>query len=132
MAQYSGKEGLVYMSATAAGAAVPFLYNTEWSATFGAARTEVTHMGNINMRYVQHIPDMQFTISGYWDDTYDSPWDNARSVDGVRAYMYPTSQVLTKYWYGPAWFTMEDMTVGVNGAVTISGSLAANGDWGQY
>ena len=132
MAQYHGKGGVVYMSASGSTAAVPFLYNAEFSASFAASRDDVTHMGNINMRYVQGVPDMQWSISGFWDDTYDAPWDNARSADGVVAYMYPTDIVAAKYWYGPAWFTMEDMSVPVGGAITISGSLAANGDWGQY
>jgi len=132
MAQYHGKNGVVYMSPNASSAAVPFLYQTEWAANFDAARDDTTHFGNINMRYVQGIPDMQFSLSGLWDDTYDAPWDNARSADGVVAYLYPTSLVATKYWYGPAWFSLADVTVSVSGAVRISGSLAANGDWGQY
>lgn len=132
MAQYHGKNGVVYMSASAATAAVPFLYQTEWTLNSAAATDDVTHFGNINMRYVMGIPDCVVELSGFWDDTYDAPWDNARSATGVNVYLYPNSGVPTKYWYGPAWFSFNEISVPVGGAISISGTASANGDWGQY
>ena len=132
MAQYSGKNGVLYMSATAAGAAVPFLYRVDWSFNSAAGTSAVTHMGNMNARYVQHIPDAVITLNGMWDDTYDAYWDNSRSADGVRFYLYPTSLVATKYWYGPAWWSCDSIEGGVDSPVTEAGTLSANGDWGQY
>jgi len=132
MARYHGKGGVLYMSASAAGDAVPVLYQTEYTMNTPAATDDVTSFGDLNMRYVQGIPDMQIELSGIWDDTYDALWDNSRSTDGVRAYLYPSSLVPTKYWYGPAWFSFNDLAIPVGGAVRVTGHLAANGDWGQY
>ena len=132
MARYSGKGGVVYMSATAAGAAVKVLYLSEWALSTGAATTDVQAFEDENIQYVQGIPDCVVAISGSWDDTYDALWDNSESTGGVSAYLYPTNLVMTKYWYGPAWWSLDDTTVPVTGAVTQSGTLSARGNWGQY
>jgi len=132
MAQYHGKNGVLYMSASAAGAAIPFLYQVDWSFDSAAGTDNVTHMGNINQRYVQGVPNAVISLNGVWDDTSDTYWDNARSADGVRFYLYPTSLVATKYWYGPAWWSVDTIEGGVDASVKESGKLSANGDWGQY
>ena len=132
MARYHGKAGVLYMSLTAGGATASVLYQTDYTMNTPAAVDDVTSFADLNMRYVQGIPDMQIDLSGIWDDTYDALWDASKSTDGVSCYLYPSSLVPTKYWYGPAWFSFNDVGIPVAGAVRTTGHLAANGNWGQY
>lgn len=72
---------------------------------------------------------MSVEFSGFYDETDTTVKTAAASADGSKAYLYVSTDASTKYLYGPCWvdFSME---VAVDGAVTISGTLAANGSWG--
>jgi len=131
MAQYHGKNGVVYMAARGT-APSPVLYQTDFTINTAADTDEVTHFQNINKRYVQGIPDMVVSLSGVWDDTDNTLFTLALAVGGVSAYLYPTALNATKYWYGPAWLSVNSVTVGVGGAVKMDGTLSALGDWGRY
>ena len=93
-------------------------------------KVEVTAFQDTNKVYVQGLADISGELSGFWDDTSDVLYDASKSDDGVKMYLYPSSDAMTKYFYGPAWvdFSLES---GVSAAVTISGSFVANGAWGQ-
>jgi hypothetical protein len=54
----------------------------------------------------------------------------ADSTDGVKLYLYMSSNAPTVYWYGPAWLDAS-CAVPVNGANTVSGNFVANGAWGR-
>jgi phage baseplate assembly protein gpV len=96
---------------------------------YSTDREEVTAFGDANKTYVQGLPDVTVEFSGFYDDTDSTVRTAAASADGSKAYLYVSTDAATKYAYGPCWvdFSIE---VGVDGAVTISGSLAANGSWG--
>ncbi len=130
MAQYHGKSGVVYISTTGGGTAVAAVKLSAWSLNSATDRVEVTAFGDSNKTYVQGLPDLTGELSGFWDDTSDQLYDASRSSDGVKLYLYPSSNAATKYWYGPAWVDFN-IDVPVDGAVTIGGSFAANGSWGQ-
>lgn len=130
MALYHGKKGVVYISTSGTAAAVAAVSLSSWSLDSATDRVEVTAFGDTNKTYVQGLPDLTGELSGFWNDTSDQLYDASRSADGVKLYLYPSSDATTKYFYGPAWvdFSIE---VPVDGAATISGSFAANGSWGQ-
>lgn len=130
MALYHGKRGVVYISSTGGATAIAAVSLSSWSLDSATDRVEVTAFGDTNKTYVQGLPDLTGELSGFWNDTTDFLYDASRSADGVKLYLYPSSDATGKYWYGPAWvdFSIE---VPVDGAVTISGSFAANGAWGQ-
>jgi hypothetical protein len=130
VAQYHGKSGVVYISTSGSSAAVAAVKLAAWSLNSATDRVEVTAFGDANKTYVQGLPDLTGEISGFWDDASDQLYDASRSADGVKLYLYPSSNAVTKYWYGPAWVDFN-IDVPVDGAVTISGSFAANGSWGQ-
>jgi len=130
MAKYHGKKGLVYMSPDGTGVAVLLGELTEWSLNMTVDREDVTAFGDTNKEYVQGIPDRTGTLAGWWDDTDDALYDGMASEDGVKLYLYPSEDVLTKYFYGPALVDMS-INVPVGGAVNVSGTFAANGPWGQ-
>ena len=131
MALYHGRRGLVYFATTGAGVAASVASLTSWSLDATADMAEVTAFGDTNKSYVMGIRDCTGSIEGIWDDTVDSLWDASGSDSAVSMYLYPSSLVLTKYWYGKAFLDFS-IDVGIDDAVKISGNWAANGVWAQY
>ena len=129
MAKYHGKSGAVYMS-TSGSATASIVTLRAWSLEMATERVDTTSFGASNKTSVQGLPDVSGQLSGFWDDTEDTLYDASRSSDGVKLYLYPSSLVPTKYWYGLANvdFNIDNA---VDQAVTISGTFAAAGDWGQ-
>ena len=130
MAAYAGRKGVVYMSTTGTGSASVVIKLSQWTINRTTDKIEVTAFADTNKTYVQGLPDVQGTFSGFWDDTEGKLWTGAASSDGVKLYLYPSSDAPTKYWYGPAWVDAT-MDTGVAAAVTISANFAANGAWGS-
>jgi hypothetical protein len=130
MAVYAGRKGVVYLSSTGSGAAVNVIKLNAWTINKTTDKIEVTSFGDANKTYVQGLPDVQGTVSGFWDNTETKPFTAAGSSDGCKLYLYPSSDITGSYHYGPAWLDMS-MDTSVSAAVTISGSFAANGSWGS-
>jgi hypothetical protein len=130
MAVYAGRKGVVYMSTTGSGAATNVIKLTQWTLNQTTDKIEVTAFGDANKTYVQGLKDLQGTFAGFFDDTEDKPFEAADSTDGVKLYLYPSADVASKYWYGPAWVDVS-IDTGVASAVSISGNFAANGAWGR-
>jgi hypothetical protein len=128
MAVYAGRKGVVYLSTTGSGNAINVIKMNTWTINKTTDKIEVTSFGDTNKTYVQGLPDIQGTIQGFWNDQETKPFAAAASSDGCKLYLYPSSSKTGSYHYGPAWLDMS-MDVSVSGAVTISGSFAANGSW---
>lgn len=130
MAKYHGRGGLVYLSTSGTGNATSFANLNAWTLNYNTDKAEVTAFGDANKTYVQGLPDVQGTFTGFWtDDGAANLFTAVASTDGVKLYLYPNSSAITKYAYGPAWIDCSVSTP-VSGAVTISASFAANGSWG--
>ena len=129
MARYAGRRGLVYISTTGSGNASSVVALSNWSLNMATDKLETTAFGDTNKTYVIGLRDLSGSFSGFYDDTETKPWTAAQSADGIKMYLYPSSDALTKYAYGPAWLDVS-IEVGVNDAVTISGDFSANGSWG--
>jgi hypothetical protein len=93
-------------------------------------KSEVTAFGDANKTYVQGLKDVKGTLTGFFDDTNTNIFTGADSADGVKLYLYPSSNAPTVYWYGPAWLDASVSTP-VSGPVTISGNFVANGAWAK-
>lgn len=128
MAAYAGRKGVIYISTTGSGAATAVIKLNKWSINRTTDKLEVTSFGDANKTYVQGLPDVKGTFSGFWDDTESKPFTAAASADGCKIYLYPSSDSPTKFWSGPAWLDVS-MDEAVAGTVTISSSFAANGSW---
>lgn len=132
MARYAGRKGFAYIIADPSthgpGVLIPSL--SSWSIDMATDKIEVTAFGDPNKTYVQGLKDITGSLSGFWDSADDSLFDAADADDGVKLYLYPSSDAPTVYWYGPAWVDAS-IEVGVGDAVTISGEFAANGAWGR-
>ena len=118
------------MSTSASGNAITVTAMNAWTYNRTTDKLEATAFGDANKVYVQSLPDAQGTFGGYWDDTDTTVFTGASSSDGVKLYLYPSTDALTKYHYGPAWVDAS-MECDVNGVVRISGTFAANGSWGS-
>jgi hypothetical protein len=128
LARYHGRSGRLYAAISGAGTAVPVASLTNWTLNAATDRVEVTAFGDSNKVYVQGLQDVTGDFSGFWDDTETTLSQAARSADGTKLYLYPSTNAASKYAYGPAWVDVS-WDVGVGGAVAISGSFAANGSW---
>jgi len=130
MAVYAGRKGAVYISTSGSGNASLQLQLTQWSIDRSTDRFEVTSFGDVNKTYVQGLPDVSGSLSGFWNDTDEKLFEAATSADGCKMYLYPSLDAPSKYWYGPAWLDAS-MEVDVNGVVRVTGRFAANGPWGR-
>lgn len=130
MSKYHGKKGVVYISTSGSGTATTIVGLNKWSLNGTTDTVETTEFGAANKTYAQGFSDVSGTLSGFWDSTDDNLYDASRSSDGVKLYLYPSSDATTKYWYGPAWVDFS-IDTGTGQAVTVSGNYKANGNWGQ-
>jgi len=132
MARYAGKSGRIYVGASAGGAAVAVIAQSKWSLNLARDRFEVTAFGDSNKQYVQGLPDVSFTFSGFYDDTEDTIFSAADAAAGVNVYLYPdAANAPTKYWYGTAYIDITEVGVDAAGANTIAGSGQAAGTWAR-
>ena len=130
MSAYAGRRGVIYLSTSGSGTASLVLKMNKWTLNRTQDKIDVTAFADANKTYVQGLPDLKGNFSGFFDDSEAKPFTAAASSDGCKMYLYPSSDAPGKYWYGPAWLDLS-MDVAVTGAVTISGSFAANGSWGN-
>lgn len=130
MAKYHGKNSLVYISTTGTGAAASVGKLSEWSLDMPTDKVEVSTFDDLNKTYVQGFKDVSGSLSGFWDDTVDTLYAAGDSADGCKIYLYPSSNALTKYWYGPAWLDAS-ISSGISAAVAVKATFSANGSWGR-
>lgn len=117
------------LSATGVAAAVT-VRMSEWSLNKQTDKAEVTSFGDANKTYVQGLPDISGALSAFFDDTDDTLFDAAESADGCKLYLYPSSNALTVYHYGPAWLDAS-ITCPVSGPVAVAGNFVAKSSWGR-
>lgn len=130
MARAHGKSGAIYVSPNGTGVAVAIGNLSAWSLDRSTDKVEVTAFQDLNKVYVQGLPDLKGTLSGFWDSASDPLYAAGISVDGTKLYLYPSTNVPTVYDYGPAWLDTS-INVAVNGAVAISANFVAAGSWGH-
>lgn len=128
MSAYPGRKGVVYISTTLGGTATNVIKLNKWTWNRQTDKIEVTAFGDTNKTYVQGLPDVQGSFSGFWDDTETKPFTAAASSDGCKMYLYPSSDAPTKFASGTAWLDCS-IDIDVNGAATITANFAAQGSW---
>lgn len=130
MAAYHGKRGKLYLSTTGTGNAASVAI-VDWDLAYGNDADDATTTDNANKVYVMGLPDPELSGTFVWDDTVDTMFTAQASTDGVKFYVYPSRDVPTKYWYGTAWFSVDNVAGGVDGAVKGSWKLIPKGDWSR-
>ena len=129
-ARYSGRGGAIYLPSSGGGVPSTVATLSAWTLDMSTDKAEVTGFGDTNKQYVQGLPDMVGTLSGFWDDTDDNLYDASRATSPVMLYLYPTKLATGKVFYGNCWvdFSVE---CPVDGPVTVSGDFAAAANWTQ-
>lgn len=125
-APIAGRKGRLYVDVSAAGtsAAIPIANLSSWSINRSTDKIEVTAFGDTTKTYVVSLADAQGDFSGFWDTAGDQ-YKISNAIDGGRKfYIYPTTDDVTKYWYGTAHWDVS-VSSQVSGAVEVSGSWAA-------
>ena len=128
MARYAGRKGLVYISTTGTGAASSVIGLTTWNIDMATDKIDVTGFGDTNKQYVQGLRDQKGSFAGNWDDTEKKMYGASQSADGCRIYLYPSSDAMGVYFYGPAWLDFS-ITCDSSGAIKTSANWVAKGDW---
>jgi hypothetical protein len=129
MARYPGRKAAVLISTSGTGVASVMIAISQWSCDETTDKIPVTAFQDPNKTYVQGLPDIKGSFSGFWDDTESKLDTAASSNDGCKLYFYPDfSNAPSKYKCGPAWVD-QSMSVGVDGAVQITANFVANGSW---
>lgn len=128
MSAYPGRRGVVYLSTTGSGTATSVIKLNKWTLNRQTDKIEVTAFLDTNKTYVQGLPDVQGSFSGFWDDTETKPFTAASSTDGCKVYLYPSADAPSKFASGTAWLDCS-IDVGVDGAAQITANFAALGSW---
>lgn len=123
MAKYHGFKGQVRINGTLVSLAT-------WDLDKSTDKAKVTSFGDLNQVYVEGLPDVKGTVSGFWDNTDLTMLAAAENTAGVTLALYPSSLTPNIYHYGSALLDYK-MSVDVEGSVKISGSFVANGSWGH-
>jgi hypothetical protein len=120
MAERHGKNSQVIIDGT-------IVKCTQMDLNMTQDQVEVTGFGDTNKRYVNGTADFQATFSGFWTDASDKLFDVVDAAAPVNAYFYPdVSNAATQYWWGSV-LLQASLGSSVSGAVTFSGSAAAQG-----
>ena len=121
---------MVLISTTGTGTAIAAISLSQWSLDKATDKIDVTAFGDLNKQYVQGLPDIKGSLSGFFDSADDALFDGSESTDGIKMYLYPSSLATTIYHYGPAWLDAS-ISVDVKGAATVSAIFVAAGAWGR-
>jgi hypothetical protein len=132
MARAAGKNGAVYVSPSGSTTPSPVLNLTKWTIDRSTGTIEVTSFGDSNKVYLQDLPDLKGTLTGFWDSAVDPLYVAGSAADGTNMYLYPDRLNSPQHYdYGPAWLnTTAD--VDVKGAVLVTATFLARGSWGHY
>lgn len=130
MSAHAGRTGAVYLAIeSVTGVATTTIKLSAWTLNRATDTYDVTSFNDTNKTYVQGLPDLKGTLTGFWDDTETKPFAGAISSTGVKLYLYPDIvNSPTKYAYGTAWLNASIETP-VQGAVKLTGNFVAQNSW---
>lgn len=129
MAVRHGKAAYILMSPTATGALEVVSDMANWSVDATTDTVDVTAFGADNKQYVQGLPDVRGSLSGFWSDSIDIVQRASESADGCKLYIYPAGSSVTGYYRaGPAWISVSEGGA-TTSAITLTANFVANGNW---
>lgn len=131
MARYHAKSGQVYLSTTAAGAAVAVSGATAWTFDGSTDKVDVTAFGDSNKQQVIGLSNASGTVNFNWDDTDTTIYDAAEGGEACRMYLYrDAANAPTHYRYGTAYIDIADDN-NSTGAAVGSATFSAAGVWSR-
>jgi hypothetical protein len=120
--RFHGKTGQV----TVNGAVVAGI--SKWTLDQTTQKEDVSAFQDLNVTYVQGLPDAKGTISGWWDSvSTDTIYNVLNSTTPVQLVLTPTTQ-LGKNFSGPAFLDANTET-DIKAGVKITANWVAAGPW---
>lgn len=126
--KYPGKNGLIYMSTSDGGAMVLLGGMREFTMDGSTEKIDTTEFGATNRTSVQGFPAFRGTLGGFWASDDTTLKSASQSADGMKIYLYPSSNAMSKWIGGPAWIDMS-LRSAVDGAVGLTAEFEARGPW---
>ena len=125
---YHAKDAIVYIAPDGSTDASELLGASEWTLDMTTDTVEVTAFGDQNKQYVQGLPDISGTLSGFVKEDEDKWFQAQRSTQPVKVYLYWSRQMPSKYAYGTAWISIS-LSNTVTSANEIAANFVAGGPW---
>ena len=125
---YHAKDAIVYIAPDGSTEASELLGASEWTLDMTTDTVEVTAFGDQNKQYVQGLPDISGTLSGFVKEDEDKWFKAQKSTQPVKVYLYWSRQMPSKYAYGTAWISIS-MSNTVTTANEIAANFVAGGPW---
>ena len=125
---YHAKDAIVYIAPDGSAEASELLGASEWTLDMTTDTVEVTAFGDQNKQYVQGLPDISGTLSGFVKEDEDKWFKAQKSTQPVKVYLYWSRQMPSKYAYGTAWISIS-MSNTVTTANEIAANFVAGGPW---
>lgn len=129
--RYHGHKGAIYSSTSSSGTAAAVASISSWQLQMPRDQDDTTSFLDANKTRVMGLGDVRGRVSGFWDTSDETLFSAAEQSDGVKMYLYPSRNAITKYWYGPAHLSIDNIETDVNRAVRFSATFDAAGDWGR-
>jgi hypothetical protein len=128
MARIHGSKGEVKIDPTGGSTVVTLASINKWSLDMARDRVKVTSFGDLNHVYVQGLPDVKGSITGFWDSSDPTLFDVALGDVAALLELVPSTLEPTFLFTGLAYLDAK-IDVDANGAVTTGGSFVAAGPW---
>lgn len=130
MARQHGYKGQVLIDPAGGSTYVAVASLNSWTLDMTRDLVDVTAFQDANKQYVQGLPDVKGTYSGWWDPTTTPTeiFDVVMGSAAVGLKLVPSSLTATAFFSGLAYLD-GSINVAANGAVAISGNWAAAGPW---
>jgi len=117
-----GKAAILYMAATAAGAAVPLGDQVDWSLDFDMATVDITPLNSTWKEFVKGLMGYSLSANGNFDPTSDTLFSASTDTGATRWYLYPLGAGdMTKYYYGTSWVQLGKVAAGSTTAAAKNG-----------
>lgn len=124
MATFHGKNGMVYLEGTAAGA-VKLIEARSWSIDIDRELDEDMSFGDDWKTQLSGVLSWTVEVEINASDSQVSPFEAATSMATKRVYIYPISGVTARYYYGFIW---PKLSVSASTSGVARGTLKGDGD----
>ena len=128
MARRHGKNGQVMMDPTGGATSVLVASLNSWTLDAASDNVDVTCFGDTNKQYVKGLPDYKGEIAGVWDAADVTIFDAAFAGTPVTLKLVPSTLDATAFFSGLGYID-AGIECPADGAVTISGTWVAAGNW---
>lgn len=128
MARIHGSKGQILMDPTGGATPVVVASMNSWTLEMNRDRVDVTAFGDTFKQWVQGLPNIAGTLTGWYENTELDIFDVAQGDTAALLKLVPSSLAATHFWTGPAYLDAS-INVSATGAVSISSTYVGAGDW---